>query len=210
MKYDPGFIERLRLRLQQPLPGLDAQMRMAPPVRGREYVIPPNARRSAVLALLYPCQDQYYLAFMKRAEDGRVHSGQVCFPGGRREKEDTDYTFTALRETEEELGVPASKVAVLGPLTELYIPPSNSLVYPRVGYYPGRPQFKPDQKEVAQVLEVPLGHFLKQEVVGRHRVDVHAGNYIEAPGYTVGEHLIWGATAMIIAELMHLVREIRN
>lgn len=208
MIFSETLIPRLRERLRRPLPGLDAQMRMAPPIRGRDYFVPPDARRSAVLALLYPHNERLHLAFMKRSEDGRVHGGQICFPGGRCEESDRDFVHTALRETEEELGIPAQKVAILGSLTELYIPPSNSLVYPTVGYLDHRPTFVPDPVEVAEAVEIEVARFWQEEVRGIHEVDVFNGVYIQAPGYTIDGRLIWGATAMMVAELMAVLESL--
>lgn len=201
----PPLIDFLHQRLQTPLPGLDAQMTMAPPIRGRKIKIPPDVRRSAVMLLLYQQNSQWYVPFMRRAEDGRVHGGQVSLPGGRHDKNDPDFTYTAFRETEEEFGIPPAEIELLGNLTELYIPPSNSLVYPRIGFLPQKPTFRPDPREVAEILEVPAEQFLDPKRKDVHRVDVFGGNFIQAPGYTVnGKELIWGATAMMMAEFSHL------
>lgn len=208
--YQP-IIQKLRHRLGKPLPGLDAQMTMSPPIRGRDVLIPADVRKSAVLVLIYPQNGGLYVPFMRRAEDGRVHGGQVSFPGGRKEKTDPDFTWTALREAHEELGIIPEKVEVLGSLTELYIPPSNFLVYPTVGFMPQRPDFVPDPKEVADVIEVEISQFLNEGIRKNHRVDVFGGNYIEAPGYTVNDqHLIWGGTAMMIAEFIDVFQEVWN
>jgi 8-oxo-dGTP pyrophosphatase MutT (NUDIX family) len=205
----PDFIAQLRHRLTQPLPGLDAQMTMSPPIRGRKVFVPPNVRKSAVMVLLYPHQGSWYIPFMRRAKDGRVHSGQVSFPGGRKEPDDPDFTYTALRETHEEFGIPPEQVEILGPLTELFIPPSNSLVYPRVGFMPHRPVFQPDEREVAGIIEVPVDEFFNPAVRANHQVEVFGGHYIEAPGYTVNQqHLIWGATAMMMAEFTSVLAEL--
>ncbi|MEL6672104.1 MAG: CoA pyrophosphatase [Bacteroidota bacterium] len=202
--------QRLKTRLQAPLPGLDIQMRMAPPLRSKEVSIPDNVKYSAILLLLYPHEGRWHIPFMRRAEDGRVHGGQISFPGGRIESVDQTPTDTALREAEEELGIPRTEVEILGNLTEIYIPPSNFIVYPRVGLMRERPAFQLDPKEVAGVIEVHPASFLEQGNIGRHRVDVFGGNFIEAPGYTVnGDQLIWGGTAMMIAEFAHIWGEIR-
>lgn len=209
MIYSENLIEKLRERLQQPLPGLDAQMEMAPPIRGRDIEIPDNARKSAVLFPLYPHKDRLHLAFMRRAEDGRVHGGQVSLPGGKHEPEDPDFTFTALRETEEEIGISPTDINVLGALSPIYIPPSNFLVYPTVGFMPQRPIFNLNPTEVAGIIEVEVGQLLQEHIIDRHKVDVFGGMMIEAPGYTVNENaLIWGGTAMMIAELVAIIREI--
>ncbi|GAB4427409.1 MAG: CoA pyrophosphatase [Bacteroidia bacterium] len=182
---------------------------MSPPIRGREVVVPPDARLSAVMILLYALDGQWHIPFIRRTDDGRVHGGQVALPGGRCDATDPDFCFTALRETSEEIGVPPAAIEVLGSLTELYIPPSNSLVYPFVGLFAGRPVFRPEPREVAAVIEIPLLRFADPAVQGLHRVRVKGDWYIDAPGYTPAtDVLIWGGTAMMIAELTTLLRPV--
>lgn len=206
---DPTRVaDALRRRLRQPLPGLDAQMQMSPPVRGRDVVVPAHARQSAVLILLYPHEGTWWMPFMRRTADGRVHSGQVCFPGGRRDATDPDFTFTALREADEELGIPQREVEILGALTELYIPPSNSLVFPRLGMLPAPPAFRPEPGEVAEVIEVPVSQLFEPHRRAIHQVEVHQGWQIEAPGYTFHTScLVWGGTAMMLAELAAILQD---
>lgn len=209
MKYSPDLIPHLKQRLDQPLPGQYAQMNMAPSVRRVRQQARPDARQSAVLVLLYPHEGMWYIPFMRRTDDGRVHGGQISFPGGGRDPEDDNFTQTALREAEEEMGIPPQAVEVLGSLTELYIPPSNSLVFPRLGYMSERPSFIPDPVEVAEIIEVPVDHFLQSDRQGKHRVEVRADlPPVTAPGFLVKEgELIWGATAMMMAEVAHLIQE---
>ena len=145
MRYSSEIVGHLQQELKGELPGLSAQMRMAPPARNAGWVIPDDARKSAVLVLLYPGVDEAaHLVLMKRTEDGRTHGGQISFPGGRWEETDRDFVHTALREAEEEVGVPTQTVEVIGQLSELYIPPSNFLVFPTVAITHSRPAFVPD------------------------------------------------------------------
>ncbi|MEM7658260.1 MAG: CoA pyrophosphatase [Bacteroidota bacterium] len=204
-----SFRQQLLQRLQHPLPGLDVQMEMAPPIRGRNPKIPDNVRLSAVLILLYPHEGTWRIPFMRRSQDGRVHGGQVSFPGGRYEEPDGSYQQTALREAEEELGIDPKTVELLAPLTEIYIPPSNFMVYPQLAIAQQRPDFRLDPVEVAALIEVELDELARPEIRGQHQVDVFGGNVITAPGYTVyDQHLIWGGTAMMAAELVQLYREL--
>ena len=206
------FIQRLQNRLKEPLPGLPVQMEMAPPARGKADIkVPDNARHSAVLVLLYPHQHQPHLLFMKRAEDGHVHSGQISFPGGKVEKNDRDYVDTALREAHEELGIPREKVRILGPLSEMYIPPSNFLVYPSLGYMPHRPDFILDPVEVAHEIEVALPTFHLEGVRAVRTIEQRTpwGQFrTQAPSFLIEDHLIWGATSMILNELLTIVRDL--
>lgn len=206
------YITRLEQRLRQPLPGLNAQMLMSPPIRGREVVIPPDVRRGGVLACLHPHRHELHLTLMKRVEDGTTHSGQISFPGGKVEPDDPSLLHTALREAEEEVGIPQAQVQILGKLTELYIPPSNFLVYPTVGFLPSRPNFVIDPREVAQVLEVPLSYLLRGDLASTRKVQM-SGNrnlFLDVPTYDLYGHIVWGATAMMLCELITLLRDIEQ
>lgn len=197
-------IQSLRRALRRPLPGPAAQRTMA--AQGRPLF--PEAgrqpRRAAVLLLLYPVQGRLHLVFTVRAADLEHHPGQVSFPGGGWEEGDASVAATALREAGEELGIATDGLEVLGPLTPLYVPPSNNLVHPFVAYSPARPDFHPDREEVAGLLEVPLQHFLAPQV-RRAETRRRDGVTLRVPFFAVGEHKIWGATAMILAELVALL-----
>ena len=203
-----ALIDGLKARLTRPLPGLETQLEMTSRGGPEGWHIRDDYRESGVLALLYPWQDTLHTVFMQRTEDGRVHSGQISFPGGSREPDDADLVQTALREAEEELGIPAQNVEVLGQLTQLYIPPSNFMVFPTLGFSPGRPTFVPDPTEVARVIEVPLATLL--DPACRVQTQVRAGGNLRlsVPAFQVGGHIIWGATAMMLNELLAIVREI--
>lgn len=198
----------LQHRIEQPLPGIEAQANMMPPIRKKIVSVPDDAKLSAVMMLLYEHEGRWMIPLMRRAEDGRVHGGQISLPGGRKEPDDIDFVMTALRETEEEFGIPREEIQILGSLTEIYIPPSRFLVYPKIGVMPQRPTFQPDAKEVAEIIEVEVLQFLEESRRGIHEVDVFGGHIIQAPGYTVNENeLIWGGTAMMLAELAYILEE---
>lgn len=209
MQIFPQFIPQLKQRIQEPLPGLEAQMKMAPDARGRKIVVPDDARKAAVMLLLYPFEEKFFIPFIRRAEDGRVHGGQISFPGGSHDPTDPDFQFTALREVEEEIGIVRSKIEVLGPISPIYIPPSNFIVETFVGVLEEKPLFIPEPGEVAGIVEIEVSEFLNEANVGIHKVDVFGGNFIDAPGYTpYGDNLIWGGTSMIIAEFVEIVKEV--
>jgi len=202
------LISALQLALQQPLPGLDVQMEMAPPHRGRPdlaWVMAQNPRRAAVLAFIYPVAGEAQLVLTQRPDYPGVHSNQISFPGGRLEAGDRDLADAALREAEEEVGLNRNEVVLLGPLSELYIPPSNFLVQPYLGYGLERPAFVPQQSEVKEILEVPLRFFQDSENYSSTRFDLN-GQSFETPCYVYKERIIWGATAMMLRELEVLVR----
>lgn len=197
-----NFTEDLRKRLQKPLPGEVAHRKMASANRYRQGFKPnERTRRSAVLICFYPYQNSIYLPLILRPQYDGVHAGQMAFPGGRMERIDENLTRTALREAQEEVGIRVSDVKVLGLLTELFIPPSNFYVQPVVGVLPYRPDFYPDPREVEAVVEVDLETLVDETIVGDSQIEVR-GMLIDAPFYQVQGYRVWGATAMMISELL--------
>lgn len=196
------FEEIIVRALQDPLPGTAQQYAMAPVSRSlfsSEEIRARNPRVAAVLAAFVWKNDGPHLVLIKRQEYPGAHSGQISFPGGRLEQGET-LEMAALRETHEEIGVPSSEIRVLGALTDLYIPVSNFQVFPFIGLFEKQPIYQPDQVEVNSVLEIPFTHFTDP----RNRVEreVKGRTYqLKVPAYTVGEDIIWGATAMMISEL---------
>lgn len=198
------IIDRLRRQLAGPLPGRTAQERMTGRLRPMPEVIPDNARDSAVLQLLFPLNGELHLLLMRRTEDGRAHSGQISFPGGRHEPEDADFMMTALREAEEEVGIIASEVEVLGALTPLYIPVSYFMVHPFVAWSERRPHYLPSKAEVSEILEVPVAHLFNpaNKITTEVQPSAMPGVTFTVPAYNLPEGgFIWGATAMMLSEL---------
>lgn len=201
-------IEKLKQRLQQPLPGIRAQNRMAGKVRKLPLDVPHDAKKSGVLALLFPKQEELNLLLIRRTEDGRAHGGQISFPGGRHEPEDANLQMTALRETYEEVGVPSEHIEVVGSMSTLYIPVSNSDVHPFVGFTNQQPEYVLSTDEVQYVLEVPVNKLFIPDIktVKSITPSAYPDITIKAPAYQWDDqHTIWGATAMMIAELEELI-----
>ena len=188
------------------LPGEKAQLRMAPTFRGN-LSSEGLAMEAAVLVLFYPSDGKTHLVFIKRNEYDGPHSAQVSFPGGVREAGDLNLEETALRETREELGV-SGKIEVLGALTPLHIPVSNFMVYPFVGWMEESPVFHPDPSEVQYVIEAALGDLMDPSSRDSETL-YHHDQHIEAPFYRVGEEKIWGATAMMLSEVLHLATSLQ-
>lgn len=204
------FVHKLSHRLEKPLPGREAQVKMAPyPVdenRFKENLNNPS-KPGGVMILLYPHNGDIYLPLMKRPTYAGAHSGQVSLPGGKFEQEDIDLRTTALRETEEEIGVKSEKVEVIGSLSDLFIIASNFKVYPSVGYVNERPVFVPDAVEVESVLEVSLSQLKDESKRGIEQMTF--GNYtIHSPYFDVEGHVVWGATAMMLSEFLHVTEEL--
>jgi 8-oxo-dGTP pyrophosphatase MutT (NUDIX family) len=201
-------LARLRDALQRPLPGLPAQMQMAPvPRPGTTDVseLKPDCRRAGVLVLLYPCGDELYLVLTRRTDLIESHRGQISFPGGGLHPGESARE-AALRETEEELGVPPAGLNLLGELSPIYIPASDFCVYPLVAFAAQRPDFIPNRHEVAEVIDVPLSRLLDPATRSEEVWEWRDTDRI-VPFYAIGEHKVWGATAMMLCELLTLISE---
>lgn len=206
-----SFIVELKKALAPPLPGSPAHDMLAPEHRKNlllQNADLANAQLSSVLILFYPDNDDNpSVIFTKRVEYKGVHSGQISFPGGKSELQDEDLFATAYRETEEEIGIKRDKIETLGVLTELYVPPSNFIIFPVVAAMREHPVFVPDEKEVAEILTVPFSFFFSNAAAGKYSINTNDGQYLQVPGYMINNHLIWGATAMILSELILVARK---
>jgi 8-oxo-dGTP pyrophosphatase MutT (NUDIX family) len=203
------FVTAVRAALAQPLPGVPAQLRMAPTPRlGWDPLnLPPGTRDGAALVLVFPDNGSLHLALTVRASALRSHTGQVSLPGGGVDNGET-VEAAALREAEEEIGVPRESVQLLGRLTPLHIPVSGYLLYPVVGFVPGRPAFRRSESEVARILEPSLADLNDPGRIGREERTVPAGGEtvrIDVPFFQVDGEKVWGATAMVLAEFLAIL-----
>ncbi len=154
---------------------------------------------SAVLLLLVNDDGKTNIPFMVRSEDMRDHSGQVSLPGGKADTMDNSLVETALRETQEELGIPPAHVQVIGCLDDVPTP-SQYIITPVVAVATTQLDYSPDKREVQQVFEAPLHTFLdptKRTSLGSREF---RGASYELLSYQFGEHQIWGATARIVSQ----------
>ena len=205
------LIENLEQRLIDPLPGYQAQSKMsAQPKDGGSFKRTPSkeAKLGGVSIVLYPHNNEIVMPLIKRPDYEGVHGGQISFPGGKREDQDSDLIATAFRETEEEIGVPRDSMKMVGTLSELYIFASDFQVLPVVAALEQRPIFDPDPTEVSAVVEVGLGHLLDPKNRKRKELVVR-GFAIDAPYFEVEEEVVWGATAMMLNEFLEVVEEMR-
>lgn len=199
------FINQLSEKLKNPLPGESAHQTMQALSKLRLNFKPnERTRKSAVLILFYPYQDEIYFPLILRPAYDGVHSGQVAFPGGRYELSDENLIRTALREAQEEIGLRLTDVKILGTLTELFIPPSNFFVLPVIGCIPYRPDFFPDAREVEDVFQIKLDEISDKSIIGSSDILIR-GEHVRAPHYEVQGYKIWGATAMMISELLSVL-----
>jgi 8-oxo-dGTP pyrophosphatase MutT (NUDIX family) len=200
-------LEILEQRLHGPKPGLASQLKMVPEHRRTEKTyreVGDSCNKAGVLVLLYPQNGSLHVVLTRRTDKVAHHQAQISFPGGHQDSHES-VLETALRETEEELNVAPSSVRILGELTPLYVPPSNYCIYPVVAAAESRPDFHPSPHEVAEVLEVPLDHLLDQKNV-QQEVWPLRGLDVGVPFYRFRDHKIWGATAMVMAELLDLIK----
>ena len=168
-----------------------------------------SARRAGVMALFYPnLTGETYLVLILRKTYKGVHSAQVGFPGGKYEDEDNDLMITAIRETEEEVGVPESMVNVIKPLSPLYIPPSNFMVHPFIGISEATPTFIKQDEEVEAIIEVKLLDFLDEVNCITTKVPTSYNVEVEVPAFRLNGHIVWGATAMMLSELKDLLKQV--
>lgn len=206
------IIENLKIKLKEELPGVEAQLKMAPKyedVKRRYSQSSKSVKSGSVLLLLYKHNDKVMIPLMQRPNYDGVHSGQISFPGGKKEEGDDDLIATALRESREEIGIHEKEVRILGCLTELFIPASNFTVLPVVGYTEQRPYFLADPYEVVKIIETNILDLLDESSIKFKKIKIYDDLEISAPYYDVQGHVVWGATAMMLSEFLHIVNKIK-
>ncbi len=166
-----------------------------------------SPRNAAVLMLCYPKNGKTHLVLIVRNSYEGVHSAQIAFPGGKHEQEDFDFAATALRETYEEVGIHPNQIEVIKPFTQVYIPPSNFMVYPFLGICKQEISFIPDTLEVAEIIEMPITTFLSDTIVIETELTTSYANAIKVPAFEIENHVVWGATAMILSELKEVFKK---
>lgn len=207
-----SLISTLQEKIKAPLPGNEAQYKMAHFNRENIYpqAPPSDARIACVLFLLYPKNDQWHFVLIKRMSSKNPndkHSGQVSFPGGQLEEIDNSLEDGAKREAEEEVGVKASDISIIGKMTDLYIPVSNFLVHPFIGYMDYTPVFNRQESEVKAIIEAPFSLLLDENTVQKTTLKIPQGFIIkDVPHYNIHGHVVWGATAMMISEFLEILK----
>ncbi len=208
---EEDLTRKLKEALNQPLPGAEAHLKMASASRRKGvFINPENAKLAGVLILLYPKEAEWHLVLIERDSSNPKdkHRGQIAFPGGRIEETDDTIIDTALREAEEEVGVARESVQVIGQLSPLYIPVSNYQVFPVVGQVDYTPLFYPEEREVKAVLEVPFKLFLEAQTTKFTDITVSQQILLErVPYFDVNGKVMWGATAMIMSELITVIKQ---
>lgn len=198
---------QLKKQLEKRLPGSISHIKMLP--AGRVLELPPEQlhyHESAVLILLFPFQQQIQICLIRRPGTMKNHAGQIAFPGGKREKEDEDLIHTALREAYEEIGVPRDSVEIIGELSNVFVQISAFLIKPVLGWLNEKPEIKIDSAEVDEVIFISLEDLADHGNRCERMMDTRTGR-ISAPGFEINGLFIWGATAMMLAELTDIYQE---
>ncbi len=202
------FADKLGSEILKGLPGRDVQWELASSDRRlRDFPGLPDkdARDAAVMILLYPIHGDIHTVFMQRPEYEGVHGGQISFPGGKKEPSDRNIIETAIREAKEETGADLSKATVTGTLTPLLIPVSNMMVTPVIAWTEGRPEFNYKPDEVVFLFDAEIRHFLNPSIVKTKPFRIRE-EMINVKYFDYNGHVIWGATAMIMNELLAIIR----
>jgi 8-oxo-dGTP pyrophosphatase MutT (NUDIX family) len=200
-------VNLIETALRRPLPGRAAQICMAPVPRPLQPPTPEHQpRRAGVLLLLYATEEEGELCLVltRRTHSVADHKGQISLPGGAVDPGDRSTAHTARREACEEIGICDDDLRLLGQLTPVYIEPSDFCMEPHVAYLPRRPIFEPQPDEVAEVLEVPVSHFLDERNKAIDDWLLHDPP-MRVPYFDVFGHKVWGATAMVLAEFAAVV-----
>lgn len=206
-------VEKIKERLTAPLPGDRARQLMMPIGRASEQQRlmeeqKERIRLGGVLILLFPSEGQIKFPLTLRHDYPGIHSGQVSLPGGRKEEHDDDLIMTALRETEEEIGVATGDIKVIGTLSELYIPPSQYKILPTIGYVEKMPNFKIDPREVKELFLADIQHLTDVKFRKRKKLLVRGNYRLDTPYFDIENKVVWGATAMILSEFSKIIEEV--
>lgn len=203
------LVKYLEQRLQQELPGKLAHQEAAP-YRNIDYdsLDLKTVRKSGVLILLYEKQAEPHIVLIERPIYKGTHSGQIALPGGKVEESDKDIVHTALREANEEVGVLMDDVEVVGQLSDVYIPVSNFLVSPVIGFVNYAPNFIAQEREVADIIELQLQKLINTQYLATDNIKLSNGLKLQVPVFQFNQKTIWGATALMLNELRWVLREV--
>ena len=204
--------EKIKIEMLD-LPGESAHVDMIPFRKVSSLAVKDksNFRLSAVMIILYAHNNQIHTVLTERQSYNGKHSGQMSFPGGKKEGIDLNTRFTAIRETTEEIGVQISPDNILGQLTDVYIPVSNFLVHPYVAFSQQRPDFLADEREVKSIIEFPVNSILQPESRVLTKVQNHKGIWMkDIPCFEIEKKAVWGATALMLNEFRMILERVKT
>ncbi|MCP4457577.1 MAG: CoA pyrophosphatase [Cytophagales bacterium] len=205
-----ALVHFLKARLTEPMPGMDASMEMFPSlVNGERIKIKhdDNAKEAAVIILLYQDGDTVRFPIIQRPIYPGVHSGQMALPGGKSEETDRDLIETALREMEEEIGVPAEDVDVIGSLSSFFVAVSNFQILPVIGLIRNQPEYIPQESEVADIISADVSHLMSDDYLKEKEMVVTGGVTLRSPYFDLEGRTVWGATSMMLNEFKAILKE---
>lgn len=206
------FLEYVPKLMEVTLPATEAHYLMAPLERIESMknlkLETKNPKTAAVMMLFYPKNGKTHLVLIVRNSYQGVHSAQIAFPGGKYEPRDQTFENTALRETHEEIGIHPDNIKIMRSFTRLYIQPSNFMVYPFLGICKEEIIFIPDTNEVAGIIELPLSVFLGDDILASVSLSTSYADNIVVPAFKIEDHIVWGATAMMLSELKEVLKKV--
>ncbi len=207
---DKTLIESIKRKITGRLPGVEAHYAMSHVARRAYKPAPADAQKAGVLILLFPKNGEWHIALTQRASkyENDKHKGQMSFPGGKMETTDEDLVATALRETEEEIGVPRKSVIPLGELTQMYIPVSNFIVQPVVGLVERKPSFVLEKNEVTELVSESVARLCSDKLKLVKDIAISKQLTLKrVPYFDVEGKVVWGATAMMLNEFVTLLKQ---
>ena len=203
------LIENIIEKLKQPLPGLSAHLELAPYRNEIELDFKnKNPKIASTLLLFYPKDGETFFCLIERQEYEGTHSNQISFPGGKNESGES-MKETALRETNEEIGVDPISINIIGELTQVFVPPSNFLIHPFVGYCDFTPDFKASEREVKRIIEVNIKDLFKKDVIKNKKMSFKKSSRnvdFEVPYLDLNNKIVWGATSVILNEFRKMLQ----
>lgn len=208
-----AFKEQLLDAMALGLPGEAAHLPMMPtnrPLSNEALKSLTNYRSSAVAVIILELEEHHQVILIQRPTYDGAHSGQVAFPGGKMEESDTDHEFTARRECFEEIGFRLRDEHYIGKLTDVYIPVSGFLMHPHLYFVKEEISFVADSREVDEILLTDLSLLMQEEVRISKTLEIAKGaNLKNVPGFEIEGRFIWGATSLVLNELLHLLQRVR-
>lgn len=207
------FRDVLKHAIEQGVPGEDAHLRMSPlkrPLSSLAIKEAENIRESAVAIILFPNENTHHCILIQRPIYDGTHSGQVSFPGGKKDLEDIHLEFTARREAFEEVGIELNESLLVGELTDVFIPVSSFKVKPFIYYHETLPSLKADEREVSEIFTFTIDELLSEDSFATMEIKFPNGiSQKNIPCFNLSNKQIWGATALILNELRELILNIK-
>jgi len=204
------FITQLKITINKDLPGEESHQKMRV-IYDQSIELPfskINSTQAAVLILLYLADNEIYFFLTKRTDELKNHKGQISLPGGKQEGNEK-LIDTALRETQEEIGINKTSISIIGTITPLFVPVTGFMIYPFIGYSLNKLDPKPDPVEVATIFSVNISDLLNKENRTTEQRNIR-GYDVQVPYFKLNDYQVWGATSMILSEFRDLIKSINE